>query len=90
MKPIRSVAELDDALSLPTAGVLDTLRAVSGDVLLLGAGGKLGPTLARMVRRGLDEIGEASRRVVAVSRFFPIPRRRQLGGKRAWRRSPAI
>lgn len=69
MKPIRTTAELDDALSLPSAGVLDTLRSVRGDVLVLGAGGKLGPTLARMVRRGSDEVGETSRRVVAVSRF---------------------
>lgn len=69
MNPIRSIAELDEALSLPTRGVLDSLRSVQGDVLVLGAGGKLGPTLARMVRRGLDEIGAASRRVVAVSRF---------------------
>ncbi len=69
MESIQSVAELDDALSLPTPEVLDTLRSVRGDVLVLGAGGKLGPTLARMVRRGLDEIGASSRRVVAVSRF---------------------
>lgn len=69
MKPIRSIAELDDVLSVPTPGVLDTLGSVPGDVLVLGAGGKLGPTLARMVRRGLNEIGATSRRVVAVSRY---------------------
>ena len=37
--------------------------------MVLGAGGKMGPTLARMVRRGLDEIGHQKRRVIAVSRF---------------------
>lgn len=37
--------------------------------MVLGAGGKMGPTLARMVRRGLDEIGHRHRRVIAVSRF---------------------
>lgn len=69
MKPIRSIDALDDALSLPTPGVMDALRAAPGDVLVLGAGGKLGPTLARMARRALDEIGATSRRVMAVSRF---------------------
>ena len=69
MKPLLTLADLDDQLSLPTPGVLDTLRALDGDVLVLGAGGKMGPTLARMVRRGLDEIGRRDRRVFAVSRF---------------------
>lgn len=69
MSPIHTVDELDEALSRPTAGVLDTLRAIEGDVMILGAGGKMGPTLARMVRRGLDAIGHGHRRVIAVSRF---------------------
>ena len=69
MNPIHSVTELDEILSAPTAGVLDVLRSVPGDIIVLGAGGKMGPTLAMMVRRGLDAIGEGSRRVVAVSRF---------------------
>ena len=69
MKPLLTTAALEDQLSQPTQGVLDTLRALPGDVLVLGAGGKMGPTLARMVRRGLDEIGDKQRRVIAVSRF---------------------
>lgn len=69
MNPIRTLEQLEDELSRPTAGVLDTLRNIDGDVLILGAGGKMGPTLARMVRRGLDAIGHSQRRVIAVSRF---------------------
>lgn len=69
MNPIRTTEVLDDELSRPTQGVLDALRAVDGDVMVLGAGGKMGPTLARMVRRGFDEIGHRQRRVIAVSRF---------------------
>jgi nucleoside-diphosphate-sugar epimerase len=64
----RSEAELDELLSRPTAGVVDTLRECPGDVMILGAGGKMGPTLARMVRRALDDAGDG-RRVMAVSRF---------------------
>jgi len=69
MNTIQSIAELDNALSRPTAGTLDTLRAIPGDVIVLGAGGKLGPTLAMMLRRAADAIGEKSRRIIAVSRF---------------------
>ena len=66
---INTIDDLEEELSRPTTGVLDTLRSVTGDVLVLGAGGKMGPTLVRMVRRGLNEIGHEQRRVIAVSRF---------------------
>lgn len=69
MNPIRTLDELDDELSRPTGGVLDTLRQIDGDVVVLGAGGKMGPTVARMLRRGFQEIGQPHRRVIAVSRF---------------------
>ena len=69
IRSLQSIAELEDELSRPTPGVLETLRDLDGDVVVIGAGGKMGPTLAHMVRRGLDEIGHRDRRVIAVSRF---------------------
>ncbi|MEO7521256.1 MAG: NAD(P)-dependent oxidoreductase [Gemmatimonas sp.] len=42
------------------------LEATRGDIVVLGAGGKMGPTVARMARRALRN---SSRRVIAVSRF---------------------
>jgi nucleoside-diphosphate-sugar epimerase len=69
MNTIHTEAELDEALSRPTAGVLDTLNRISGDVLVLGASGKMGPTLARMLRRAMDDMGQPQRRVIAVARF---------------------
>ena len=79
MSPISSIADLDDALSRPTPGMLDTLRAIGGDVIVLGAGGKMGPTLARMLRRGMDALGQHSRKVTAVSRFSSPDAARELG-----------
>lgn len=61
--------ELDLALSQPGAEVLEALRPLGGDFILLGAGGKMGPTLAWMIRRGLDALGRQTDRVLAVSRF---------------------
>jgi nucleoside-diphosphate-sugar epimerase len=64
----RSEAELDDVLSRPPAGVIRALEECPGDVAILGAGGKMGPTVARMVRRASDDAGPP-RKVLAVSRF---------------------
>ena len=69
VQPILNIEQLEFELSKPTPGVIDTLRAVHGDVIVLGAGGKMGPTLSRMIRRAIDEIGHTARRVIAVSRF---------------------
>lgn len=69
MKPLLTDADLDEELSLPTQGVLETLSSLEGDFMVLGAGGKMGPTLTRMIRRGLDAIGQHGRTVYAVSRF---------------------
>ena len=63
-----SEAELEDALSAPSAGLLTSLRSTPGDIVVLGAAGKMGPTLARMARRALDALGRGDR-VIAVSRF---------------------
>jgi uncharacterized protein YbjT (DUF2867 family) len=63
--------ELEELLSRPDAGAVRSLAACPGDVLILGAGGKMGPSLARMARRAADEAdgGASHRRVIAVSRF---------------------
>jgi nucleoside-diphosphate-sugar epimerase len=58
-------SELEDLLSAPRAETSAALSACPGDVIVLGAGGKMGPTLARMVARAAD----GSRRVMAVSRW---------------------
>src|SRR5215470_18146821 len=63
----RTEAELDAALSEPTPGVVETLSRHPGDIVFLGAAGKMGPTLARMAKRASDAAG--TRRVIAVSRF---------------------
>lgn len=69
MKPLLTQDDLEDQLSEPTPGALETLRQLEGDLMILGAGGKMGPTLARMARRGLDAVGKSQSTVHAVSRF---------------------
>ena len=64
----RDESELEELLSRPDRGAVQALERCPGDILILGAGGKMGPSLARMARRAADEAG-TRRRVVAVSRF---------------------
>lgn len=64
----RNTAELEDLLSTPTSEVIEVMRRLPGDILVLGVGGKMGPTLARMARRATDA-ASISRRVIGVSRF---------------------
>ncbi|MCS6775284.1 MAG: NAD(P)-dependent oxidoreductase [Chthonomonadaceae bacterium] len=65
---IQNGAQLDDLLSAPTDGVVQTFRRMEGDLILLGVGGKMGPSLARMARRATEAAG-VPRRIFGVSRF---------------------
>jgi dTDP-4-dehydrorhamnose reductase len=65
---IETVEQLEDLLSEPTPGVVETMARLEGDLLILGVGGKMGPTLARMARRASDLAG-VQRRIIGVSRF---------------------
>jgi nucleoside-diphosphate-sugar epimerase len=56
-------------LSEPTAGAVDAVRALEGDFMVLGVGGKMGTSLAVMIRRALDAAGRRSTKVLGVSRF---------------------
>ena len=56
--------ELDDFLTLPSRALAADLAAVDGDIMVLGVGGKMGPTLARLARNAA-----AGKRVIGVARF---------------------
>jgi hypothetical protein len=66
--PPQNVEQLEDQLSRPTADVIETMARCDSDLVMLGVGGKMGPTMARMARRAMDEAG-VQRRVIGVSRF---------------------
>jgi nucleoside-diphosphate-sugar epimerase len=65
---IHDVDALEDLLSEPTPAVVEAMGRLPGDLVVLGVGGKMGPTLARMARRASDQAG-VRRRVIGVSRF---------------------
>lgn len=66
-------AELEALLSTPSPALVADLSAGSGDLVVLGAGGKMGPTLCMLAARAL----EGRRTVIAVSRWSdPVVRAR--------------
>jgi dTDP-4-dehydrorhamnose reductase len=60
--------ELEERLSRPPVQLIEMMSRLRGDFLFLGAGGKMGPSMARMARRATDAAG-VQRRIVAVSRY---------------------
>jgi len=60
-----SEAQLDAYLATPTRALVRDLAGLDGDLMVLGAAGKMGPTLARLARNAMP----AGRRVIAVARF---------------------
>ncbi len=65
---IRNVEELEERLSRPTEADVSVVAELKGDLLILGAGGKMGPSLAALARRAADQAG-GGMRIIAVSRF---------------------
>jgi len=58
------VAALEDFMSTPDPALAAHLEHAPGDLMVLGVGGKMGPTLARMAKRAMP-----GRRVIGVARF---------------------
>jgi len=59
-----SVEAVEDFMTAPSAGLTAELATTPGDILVLGVGGKMGPTLARMAKRAAP-----GKRVMGVARF---------------------
>jgi len=62
------VEDLEEQLSDPTPALVEAMASIVGDIVVLGASGKMGPTLARMALRASQEAG-VPRRVWGVARF---------------------
>jgi nucleoside-diphosphate-sugar epimerase len=58
------VEALEEFMTTPGVALVNDLSTVDGDILVLGVGGKMGPTLARLARRAAP-----AKRVIGVARF---------------------
>lgn len=71
----RDVDHVEDVMTTPSAALIADLERISGDLIILGVGGKIGPTLARLAKRAAP-----GKRVVGVARFSEKGLREQLTG----------
>jgi len=65
---IDSVKELDEALAQPYPELVEMMSRLDGDIMILGVGGKMGPSLAHLAVNACREAG-ISKRIIGVSRF---------------------
>src|SRR5690606_9963125 len=65
---INTVEELEERLSTPSAALINDIAKLQGDILILGVGGKMGPSLAKLAKRAINEAG-VDKKVIGVSRF---------------------
>jgi hypothetical protein len=59
---------LEEQLSRPSEPDVEAIARLKGDILILGVGGKMGPSLARLAARAAEESG-VKKRIVGVARF---------------------
>jgi nucleoside-diphosphate-sugar epimerase len=82
---IDTESELEAVLAEPSDADVEFAARLQDDVLVLGAGGKMGPSLARRIHRALAQAGSRSH-VIAASRFSSAAARQDLeaGGIRTF------
>jgi nucleoside-diphosphate-sugar epimerase len=74
---IASVEQLEDLLTTPSDALVADLAALDGDLMVIGAAGKMGPTLSVLAQRALAAAG-GGRAVTAVARFSDAATRERL------------
>lgn len=74
---MKNVMELDEFMCRPSPALIDDISKIKGDIMVLGAGGKMGPTLCKLAANAIKEAG-ISKRIYAVSRFSDKEHARDL------------
>ena len=76
---IENTAQLEDIMSMPSDALVEFVAGLADDILILGAGGKIGPTMALMAKRAIKEAG-VKRDVIAVD-VLGLPQLEKAGIK---------
>ena len=59
---------LNEMLVTPSDALVEDIAKIKGDIMVLGAGGKMGPTLCILAKNAIKKAG-VNKKVIAVSRF---------------------
>jgi len=74
---ITNEEQLEELLSRPTPEVIEMFSRIDGDIMFLGIGGKIGPSLARMAKRACDETG-VKKQIIGVSLFESVGQQKSI------------
>jgi len=64
----KSEQELDSFVTTPSQELIEYMKTLEGDIMVLGAGGKMGPAVSVMAKRATEAAG-VSRKIYAVDKF---------------------
>ncbi len=63
-----NLAELEQQILAPSLDLIEDIKKIQGDILFLGIGGKMGPSMAKLAMRAIQAAG-IDKKVIGVSRF---------------------
>ena len=49
--------KLNELLTTPSAELVEDIKKIKGDIMVLGAGGKMGPTLCLLAKKAIEKAG---------------------------------
>ncbi|KSU81968.1 Nucleoside-diphosphate-sugar epimerase [Fictibacillus enclensis] len=65
---MNTMQELEEVMTKPSERLIEDIKQINGDIMILGIGGKMGPSMAKLAKRAIDA-GNLSKRLIGVSRF---------------------
>lgn len=65
---MRTLEQLEQRMTTPSPRLVEDMAALDGDLMLLGVGGKMGPSMAKLAMKAIRKTG-AGKKVYGVSRF---------------------
>jgi nucleoside-diphosphate-sugar epimerase len=68
LPPIENIQQLEENLSRPSEDIIKIVEKLDGDILILGVAGKMGPSIAKMLKRSIDK-KNLKNKVIGISRF---------------------
>lgn len=74
---MKTIQELNERLSNPSERLINDIDKIEGDIMILGVGGKMGPSLAELAVRA-SKSGSQSKRIIGVSRFSDASLKKDL------------
>lgn len=74
---MKTVVELEERLARPGIELIEMMKRLDGDIMILGIGGKMGPTMGRLAVNAIKEAG-VSKKVYGVARFSNAEERAKM------------